>query len=57
MKTLRKERNYTQVMLAAKVDIDVRTIQRIENGHHAASIKLIFMIADVFEISPGEMFR
>lgn len=50
VKFFREFRDIIQTDLAALVDLDVRTIQRIENGEEPTCIGTLEKIADVLEI-------
>lgn len=46
IRSLRKERNMTQLDLAIKADIDERQVQRLERGHTSATLKTLLKITD-----------
>lgn len=46
IKILRQRRKLTQKALAEKCNLDVRTIQRIENGQITVKLPVIFTIAE-----------
>ena len=55
VKRLRRKHTITQQELAAKCDIDVRTIQRIEKGEHAVSLTILLALAKSFKLTPSEL--
>lgn len=56
IKALRQLNMITQVDLAAKVDVDVRTIRRIESGKYNPTLELIHALAIAFKKSIPELF-
>jgi transcriptional regulator with XRE-family HTH domain len=56
-KKFRVLKKLTQTELAAKCDIDIRTIQRIEKGKNNFSIKILFAICKTLEIEPSEIIK
>ena len=57
VKRLRAEHAVTQQELAAKCDIDVRTIQRVEAGEHSVGLHILFSLADAFQMHPYELLK
>jgi transcriptional regulator with XRE-family HTH domain len=57
IKKFRVLKKLTQTELAAKCDIDIRTIQRIEKGNNNFSIKILFAICKTLEIEPSEIIN
>ncbi len=51
IKALRAEQNITQEELAVKSDIDVRSIQRLENGHTSATLKTLLKVSHGLDTS------
>lgn len=51
IKKLRKEKKLTQLELASKIDIALRTYSNYENGSVEPNIKTLIKLADFFEIS------
>lgn len=52
----RVERGLTQSELADKVDLDRKTINRLEAGHYSTSLRNVFRIAAALSIVPGHLF-
>ncbi len=57
VKALRLVNKFTQIDLAAIVDVDVRTINRIESGTYNPTLKIISGLASAFEISISDLFK
>ncbi len=57
IKDLRKENMLTQADLAAAVDVDIRTIRRIESGTYNPSLDIIGALAQAFKIHITELFK
>ena len=51
VKNLRSNKNYTQEDLAAMLDIDVRTVKRIESGDYNPTLISMMEIADVLDVT------
>lgn len=51
IKSLRKEKGWSQGELAEKVGADGRQISRYENGHITPSAEVLVKLAQVFEVS------
>ena len=49
--TLRKERNLSQTQLAESVDVSFHQISKIEKAQRAASIEVLYSLADYFNVS------
>jgi transcriptional regulator with XRE-family HTH domain len=45
----------TQQILAGHLDVDVRTVKRIEKGEQNFSINLLFKIMETLEVSAEEL--
>jgi transcriptional regulator with XRE-family HTH domain len=56
VKELRQTQNLTQLDLAAKVGIDIRSLRRIENGESEASLSTIYFIANALNVSTSDLF-
>tara|TARA_R110000850_G_scaffold26358_8_gene75593 strand:+ start:909 stop:1124 length:216 start_codon:yes stop_codon:yes gene_type:complete len=54
---LRKERNLTQVELAAKLDIEDSALRRIEKGRTNPTVKTLFAISRILKIEIQEMIE
>jgi DNA-binding XRE family transcriptional regulator len=57
VKDLRKLNMITQADLAAAVDIDIRTIRRIESGTYNPTLEIIGALAQAFKISVSDLFK
>ncbi|MGB3948545.1 MAG: helix-turn-helix transcriptional regulator [Bacteroidia bacterium] len=55
IKDLRLESGLTQAQFAKQSGISIRTIQRTEAGEFAASLNIVFALADAFRIRPDEL--
>jgi DNA-binding XRE family transcriptional regulator len=53
----RRKAVLTQLALAEAAGVDVRTIRRIENGEFAVGLEIVFSLARVFKIQPGELLE
>ena len=56
VRSLRKEKDLTQLDLAAMIDVTDRLIQRIEAGDGFTTIKTAYLIADAFDLTIAELF-
>ncbi|MGE8143964.1 helix-turn-helix transcriptional regulator [Pseudomonas frederiksbergensis] len=56
LKELRAERKWSQVDLAALLNVSRQTINAIENGRYDPSLPLAFQIARAFELSIESIF-
>ena len=52
----RKDRGYTQIQLAEKIEIDRSHMSAIELAANAPSLDVIFKICDVLQVSPKDLF-
>lgn len=52
----RVQRGLTQSELAEQVDLDRKTINRLEAGHYSTSLRNVFRIAAALAIVPGHLF-
>jgi transcriptional regulator with XRE-family HTH domain len=57
VKQLRIGKGLTQADLAAEIDIDIRTISRIETGKHNASLDVIIGLANAFKVGVADLFK
>lgn len=57
VRTLRKQRNWTQEQLAAKSGRSLDAISNIERGVNKPSLKTIGSLAKGFDISVAELFQ
>ena len=48
---------FTQADLAANVDVDIRTIRRIESGSYNPTLEIISALAQAFKISISDLFK
>ena len=55
IKHLRKVHSITQIDLAAKCAVDIRTIQRIEKGDYGIGLHILFALAAAFELNPHQL--
>lgn len=53
----RKRRGFTQEKLSEMVGINNVHLSRIETGDAAASLDVLFSIADVLDVEPGKLFE
>jgi putative transcriptional regulator len=56
LKVLRAERDWSQEVLAKKLDVSRQTINAIERGKYDPSLPLAFKTAELFELSIEEIF-
>ncbi|MDL2327613.1 helix-turn-helix transcriptional regulator [Ruminococcaceae bacterium OttesenSCG-928-A11] len=56
LRTLRRQRDWTQELLAEKADLHVTYIIALEKGKKNASIETLKKIADAFEMTLPELF-
>ena len=56
LKVLRAERNWSQEVLAQKLDVSRQTVNAIERGKYDPSLPLAFKIAALFELRIEEVF-
>lgn len=49
--------NISQQELAYRSDVDIRTIQRIENGEFSCGIDIFISIARSLHVSPKDFFK
>jgi transcriptional regulator with XRE-family HTH domain len=54
---LRQRVEWTQEKLAEVSGFDRKTINRIENGRHSASLDRVFVLAYALGVEPIELFR
>lgn len=57
IRTERKRQKLTQERLAERVDLDRKTISRIENGAHSTLLDHLLLIADALDISLADLVR
>ncbi|MGI9464623.1 MAG: helix-turn-helix transcriptional regulator [Aestuariivirgaceae bacterium] len=57
LKVLRAERDWSQALLGAKLDVSRQTINAIEAGRYDPSLPLAFKIARLFEQAIEEIFQ
>ena len=57
VKTLRKERAWSQAELATRLGVSRQTVIAIERGKYAPSLRLAFKLAGIFEQSIEEIFE
>lgn len=56
LKVLRAERDWTQAMLAERLQVSRQTVNAIETGKYDPALPLAFKIADLFGMSIEEVF-
>lgn len=57
VKTLRKERAWSQAELATRLGVSRQTVIAIERGKYDPSLRLAFKLAGAFEQSIEEIFE
>ena len=57
LKVLRAEQNWSQEVLAQKLDVSRQTVNAIERGKYDPSLPLAFKIAALFELTIEEIFE
>mgnify|MGYP000895282333 FL=1 len=57
VRSLRRERRWTQAELGEALGVSRQTIIAIENGKYDPSLRLAFAIASVFELRIDEVFN
>lgn len=56
VRRLRKARGWNQAQLAAKAELSVEMINRIERGRVVPSLRTVEMLASVFEVPVRDLF-
>ncbi len=56
LKSIRKEKNYTQGFVAEKLGISLRAYTKIENGETQLTIDRLGEIIEILNIHPNEIF-
>ena len=56
LKSIRKEKNYTQGFVAEKLGISLRAYTKIENGETQLTIDRLGEIIEILNINPNEIF-
>ena len=54
---MRIEHGYTQLELAQKLGISLRTYQRIEYGEQKTNVHVVIRLQDIFKKDIGEMIK
>lgn len=54
---IRKEKGLTQKKLAEEAEVSISTISRIENGSEEIDIKTLVKIANILDVSVGELLK
>jgi len=57
LKSIRKEKNYTQGFVAEKLGISLRAYTKIENGETQLTIERLGEIIEILHINPNEIFN
>jgi transcriptional regulator with XRE-family HTH domain len=55
IKALREKRNWSQVFVSEKLNIDNSVLSKIESGKRDLEAPLLYKLADLFEISADEI--
>jgi transcriptional regulator with XRE-family HTH domain len=55
IKALRDKRNWSQIFVSEKLNIDNSVLSKIESGKRDLEAPLLYKIADLFEISADEI--
>lgn len=56
VKKLRTQNKLSQLELAQKAQLDLTTINEIENGNREAMLKTVWRIANALDVTMSEMF-
>lgn len=56
LKSIRKEKNYTQGFVAEKLGISLRAYTKIENGETQLTIDRLREIIEILNVHPNEIF-
>ncbi|MXO62930.1 helix-turn-helix transcriptional regulator [Qipengyuania oceanensis] len=56
LRVLRAEREWSQQLLAEKLEVSRQSVNAIETGKYDPSLPLAFRIADLFEMPIEEIF-
>ncbi|MEH7254630.1 helix-turn-helix transcriptional regulator [Neobacillus niacini] len=57
LRRIRKERGWTQEVLAAKCELETRTIQKLERNENSPTFNTIVYLADSFEMQDWEFLK
>ncbi|MCW3076122.1 MAG: Helix-turn-helix domain [Bacteroidetes bacterium] len=57
IKNLRQSKNITQADLAGKIDVDIRTIRRIETGTYNPTLEVIISLSIALNTSIPDLFK
>ena len=57
IKRLRKEAKLSQEELAEKLNCSREFVSRVENNRERVSLKMIFILSEVFNVSPKVFFN
>lgn len=57
VRRMRLLRGWTQAAMSADIDVDVRTIQKLEHGQHSAHEATLIKIATAFGCSVRDLFQ
>jgi transcriptional regulator with XRE-family HTH domain len=57
IRRLRKAKGLTQERLAQEADMAMRYVAGVERGEENPSLRFLVKIAEVLEVSPGDLFR
>ncbi len=57
IRKMRESLNMTQTDLSDKCDVDIRTIQRIENGEYGYGIDILFALAEALQTEASDLLK
>jgi transcriptional regulator with XRE-family HTH domain len=57
LRKFRKERKWSQEMLALEADISLKTVQRLERAEYTGTLDILFSLAGALNIDAGELIR
>ena len=55
LKTLRKEKGYTQAQIAEKMNVTNRTVSRWETGTNLPDIDIIIALSEIYDVGIDEV--
>lgn len=56
MRKLRKDKNLSQEELAGEIEMDLTSVNEIEQGHRSPKLITIYKIAKALKVSAGQLF-
>jgi transcriptional regulator with XRE-family HTH domain len=57
LRSLRTKREWSQLDLALRADVDRRYISSIETGQNSPSVGLLFRLCDALDLRPSELLK